>query len=452
MVRNPLARRVPGDDKLNSVDCILPFFDRTTAGNVVRFLTGQIDNVDRPTRRPIVDECLLEPNSALPAAVWQCWDSLPTMTLPQRGSGPVTRLVSLALALSADGLRPGAVREVESVMHAILNEERDQHAAQVKKAVAEVWAVRGQSIAGRTGQIYLTYEDFVERADDRAIQVAFTDARKAFGGDIAQSYVNHLAGSDNEADEDSLRDAFVMTSALATVPVVRDRIDRKADGLAAQWFCEHDQGISGLNDERQQEYETIRALATEPQVGELKRPRTRVEDYIEVVDGEQLVKAPLVKRHLMADKHGDCPIGALNAWEREVVVSELARNDSVGWYRNPPRQAVDSVGVTYRDELGNWRSMHPDFVFFNDIDGQIRASIVDPHGHHLEDSLVKLQGLARFTEAHGDSFHRVWAVSKVGPSMKLLDLKVAEVRDAILAGRKPPMELYRSAVAIDYVL
>ena len=31
MVRNPLARRVPGDERLNAVDCILPFFDRTTA-------------------------------------------------------------------------------------------------------------------------------------------------------------------------------------------------------------------------------------------------------------------------------------------------------------------------------------------------------------------------------------------------------------------------------------
>ncbi|MGH3513794.1 MAG: hypothetical protein ACRDRB_16150 [Pseudonocardiaceae bacterium] len=40
MVRNPLARRVPGDERLNAVDCILPFFDRTTAGNVVKFLTA----------------------------------------------------------------------------------------------------------------------------------------------------------------------------------------------------------------------------------------------------------------------------------------------------------------------------------------------------------------------------------------------------------------------------
>jgi len=30
MVRTPLARRIPGDDRLNSVDCILPLFNRKT--------------------------------------------------------------------------------------------------------------------------------------------------------------------------------------------------------------------------------------------------------------------------------------------------------------------------------------------------------------------------------------------------------------------------------------
>lgn len=451
MVRNPLARRIPGDDKLNSVDCILPFFDRTTAGNVVRFLTGQIEQVDRPTRRAIIEECLLVPNTALGQGVWACWDALPTMTLPQRGASPVKRLTSLGLALSSDGLRAGALEDVRTEMHSILDDERNQRGHQVKKAANEVWAVRGQSIAGRAGQAYLTYEEFEERADDRAIQVAFADAKKAFGGDIAQSYVNHLADV-NDDDDGDLRDAFVLTSALATVPAVRERVDREADDLATRWFREYDAKIAGLNDDRQQEYEVIRALATEPQLGELKRPRTRVEDYIEVVEGEQLVKAPLVARHLMADDDGQFPLGSLNKWERELVRKELSRKNSVGWYRNPPRQAVDSLGVTYRDEVGNWRSMHPDFVFFNEVDGAVKASIVDPHGHHLEDSMVKLQGLAKFAAEFGDGFDRIHAVTKVGLSWRILDLKIGLVREAILGGRKSPLEMYESDVAIEYDL
>ena len=51
MVRSPLARRVPGDERLNAVDCILPFFDRTTAVKVVRFLTGELERCRAPRRR-----------------------------------------------------------------------------------------------------------------------------------------------------------------------------------------------------------------------------------------------------------------------------------------------------------------------------------------------------------------------------------------------------------------
>ena len=449
MVRSPLARRVPGDEKLNSVECILPFFDRTTAGNVVKFLTGQISEVAPPTKKAVIEECLLGPNPHLPESVWAAWDATPTMTIPRRGAAPVKRLVSLALALSADGLHAGALADAEREMHRVLDAARVRYPDLLKKAVNEIWVVRGQAISGRTGGNQLTYQDFVERADDRAIQVGFGDAKKAFGADVAQSYVNHLTAGD---DDDLLRDAYVTTSALAIVPEVRASIDREADELAHRWFSNYRVAIKGLPDDRQQEYADIQSLATEPQQGSLTRPRSRVEDYVEELPDGQFVRAPMVDRHLMSDADGVCPIGALNVWEREVVTKELSRPNCVGWYRNPPQQSVDSLGVPYRDEVGNWRSMHPDFVFFNEIDGELFPSIVDPHGHHLEDSLVKLQGLAKFAEVFAADFHRIEAVSKLGSTMKILDLTMPFVREAILAGRKPPMELYESDIAVYYDL
>lgn len=448
MVRSPLARRVPGDEKLNAVECLLPFFDRTTAGKVVKFLTGQIDEIATPVRKTILEECVLGPNPKLPETVWECWDAVPTMTIPKRGSSPVRRLVSLALALSSDGLHPGALRDATDDMHNVLESQRKRHPKLLDKAVSEIWAVRGQTIAGKVGRSQLSYVDFVERADDRAIQVGFTDAKKAFGADIAQSYVNYLA--DQDGDDDSLREAFVTASALAIVPEVRAYIDREADELSDKWFARYRVLIRELADDRRQAYDDIEALATEPKVSELMRPRTRIEDYIEVLPDGQHAQAPMADRHLMSDEDGQCPIGSLNEWERKVVRIELARNNCVGWYRNPPRQAVDSVGIAYRDELGNWRSMHPDFIFFNEVRGQVRPSIVDPHGHHLEDSSVKLQGLAKFAEVHGSRFHRIEAVSSVGSVMRILDLQIPLVRDAIIHGRKSPMECYESDIAVDY--
>lgn len=449
MVRTPLARRVPGDDELNSVDCLLPFFDRKTAGDVVKLLTAQIDGVPDPSgRKVIIEECRMTPNKLVPDFVWKVWDDLPTMTIPQRGTSPVKRLASLALALSTDGVRENALAEVAQRMHQVLDDAAEQYKTRVKAATAEVLAVRLQEISAKFGGKGVEYSDIVEQADERAIRFAFEDARKAFGSDIANAYVDHL--TDGDDTDDALRDALVRTAALSYVPEVREAVDEKSDQMAEDLFTGHAEAIHQLPDDRQQEYRDINALAATPQIDRLGRPRTRIEDYVEEKDG-QYGRAELVKLHLMSDENGDAPITKLNDWEGEVVKHEISRGGALAWYRNPPRQTADSLGIAYRDETsGNWRSMHPDFVFFHEVDGQAKASIVDPHGHHLDDSLVKLQALATFAEAHGASFHRIEALSKVGDVMKSLNLKDDAVRARIKAGGQRVDWFYNSDLAINY--
>jgi len=453
MVRNPLARRVPGDERLNAVDCILPFFDRTTAGKVARYLSGAIDELPPSGQRKVLlDGRELMPNEAIGDAVWDAWDNLPKETLPLRGSRPVKRLVSLAHALSADGIRPGSLAEVEATMHAVLESLGVRFAEELETAVEEIWAVRGMTIAGSRKTGKLTYTDFVERADDSAIFVGFDDAKKAFGADIAHSYVNYAAGEDEDEDDDGLREAFVKISALAIMKEARERVDQEAHEIAETWFAKHRVAIRELSDERQQEYEEIRAAATEPLRGELKRPRTRLEDFLVENDAGQISTAETAKLHLMSDGNGDFPLGSLNEWELEVVEAELTRESCRGWFRNPPRQAVDSLGVAYRDAVGNWRSMHPDFLFFSEVMGKVVPSIVDPHGYHLEDSLIKLQALARFAEDYGSEFHRIEALAKVGPKMRLLDLQDADVREWVKSTDLAPLQLYESELASDYLV
>lgn len=449
MVRTPLARRVPGDDELNSVDCLLPFFDRKTAGDVVKLLTAQIDGVPDPTGRKVIfEECVMTPNKVIPDDVWKVWDNLPSMTVPQRGTSPVKRLASLALSLSTDGVRQDALAEVTQRIHSALDESAELYRTRVKSATAEVLAVRLQEISAKFGGKSVKYTDIVEQADERAIRAAFEDARKAFGSDIAQAYVDRL--TDDDDSDDALRGAFVRTAALACVPEVREAVDKKSDQMTDELFEEHTDAIQELPDDRQQEYRDINALAVAPKVDRLGRPRTRIEDYVEENDG-QLSQAELVKLHLMSDENGDAPITKLNDWEGEIVKHEIARSGALAWYRNPPRQTADSLGISYRDETtGNWRSMHPDFIFFHDIDGEVKASIVDPHGHHLDDSLVKLQALAKFAEEHGHAFHRLEALSKVGDVMKMLNLQDKNVRAVVMTGGQTVDWFYNSPFAANY--
>lgn len=450
MVRTPLARRVPGDDELNSVDCLLPFFDRATAGNVVKLLTAQIDNVPDPTgRRMIEEECVLTPNKEIPEDVWQEWLSLPSLTIPQRGASPVRRLAALALALSSDGVKPDSLAEVNRAIHSLLDDAASRFEQRVKQSIAEVLKVRIQEISAKFGGDGLNYNDIVEEADERAIRAAFTDARNAFGSDIANSYVDHLTESDDS--DEALRDAYVKTAGLATVPEVRELVDRAADEMAASLFRDHAEEIEALSDMRRDEYRDINELAATPQLDPLGHPRVRIEDYVETDDDGQLRRAELVKLHLMSDENGDVPVSKLNSWELEVVNRELGPGRAIAWYRNPPRQTVDSLGIAYRDEeTGNWRSMHPDFIFFHEVDGEPRASIVDPHGHHLGDSMSKLRALAGFAEEYGEAFHRIEALSKVGDTMRSLDMQSSAVRKAIEQAGTSVEALYESDVAADY--
>lgn len=454
MVRNPLARRIPGDERLNAVDCILPFFDRTTAVKVVRFLTGDLDAMPGGEKKTVLDGKELGPNPSVPAAVWEAWESLPTQTLPQRGARPVKRLVALAQALAADAVLPGALREVEAELHRILDGYAVRYSDKLESAIRDVWEVHIKEIEGRFGKGGLSYTEFVERADDRAIRTGFEAAKKAFGADVAQSYVNHLAGPDaGDSGDDELREAYVRAAALATVKEVRDKVDKETLELTRRLFDRHRVAIRQLPDERQQEYEDIRAMATEPQRGALRRPRTRIEAY-SVIDGSgQVTIVPLASLHLVSDEAGQFPLSSLNTWEWAVVSTELARPNVRGWYRNPSRAAVDSLGIAYRDDdTANWRSMHPDFVFFHEIGGKIVASIIDPHGHHLDDALMKLKALAAFAHEFRGEFHRIEALAEVDGRMRVIDMQVASVREAVGAAGQGAAELYRSNFAIDYDL
>jgi hypothetical protein len=452
MVRNPLARRIPGDERLNAVDCILPFFDRTTAVKVVRFLTGDLESMPGGEKKAVIDGKELLPNPKVPPDVWQLWAALPTQTLPQRGARPVKRLVALAQALSADAIWAGALSKIDEDLHRILDAYAIRYSDKLDSAIQEVWGVHVKEIKGRFGEKGLTYAEFVERADDRAIRTGFEAAKKAFGADIAQSYVNHLAGPDDQAsNDDGLREAYVRAAALAIVKEVRDKVDLEALELTGRLFAEHRVAIKELPDVRQQEYEDIRAMTTDPQTGVLRPPRTRIEGFSVVDEDGQIASAPLAPLHLMSDESGQFPLASLNNWERDVVLAELARPSVRGWYRNPSRASVDSLGIAYRDDdTGNWRSMHPDFVFFHEVGGKIVASILDPHGHHLDDALMKLKALARFAGTYGEAFHRIEALAEVDGRMKVIDMKIDAVCESVIIAKQSAVELFRSTIGVDY--
>ncbi|WP_257479148.1 DEAD/DEAH box helicase [Acidipropionibacterium jensenii] len=443
MIRTPLARRVEGDDLLNSVECILPRFNKATASQVLeRIMGNDLVGGTETGQRVLVDPKLMTPNEAVPDELWELFQALPAETLPRKHANPIKRVTSLAHALAADRLLEDAGKIAHDRLHGVLNGLSAQYARDLEKAVKDVLTVAGGTVRGQARHGLRQDEYWTEDADDRAIQDAYRSGARTITPDIARTYVEHLA--DDAGDEDAYRDAYVRVAALAMLPQTRPALDAEADRIAHEWLSTYRVAIKGLSESRQSLYAEITAMSTDPQLISMALPKNRQEETKRVVgDAEQLLeRRPL---HLLADDEGMFPVGKLNPDEIEVLDSEMGRDRALAWYRNPTG-GRDSMSIAYQDRHGDWRTLRPDFLFFVDSEDGVQASIVDPHGHWLPDAAWKLHGLARFAEAYGDQFHRVEAISRIDGTLRVLDLKLPKVRETVLAESDARFAYDRAAV------
>lgn len=446
MVRTPLARRIPGDDRLNAVECILPLFNKQTATSVANAILGS-ESAETGTGgkpRVLMGAAEMKPNAAIPEAVWDAFDALPSETVPRKGAKPVKRLNGLAQALAHDRLVRGAHRQANEELIGVLDGVAARFKKHVEAAESDLRTVEGAAIVASIHTKEVVEADaFTELADERAVAADFKAAGRVLGAELARRYAEHLA-KDHE-DDDGYLTAHLQVAAIARVEGVQDELDRAADALTDKWLSEHRATLKTLPDERKAVYDELRAMAGEPQRLAVTRPTVRIE-ATKQADGTPVDTRD---RHLMASEDGQYPIGELKGWETHVVDQELARADTVAWYRNPSRASADALAIAYQDAQGNWRRLCPDFVFFADVAGAIKPYIVDPHGHHLADALPKLNALCRYAAEYEDEFLRIEAVAEVNDTMRVLDLLDPKVRLAI-ADATDAKSLYAGPHAADY--
>lgn len=444
MIRTPLARRVEGDDLLNSVECILPRFNKATASLVLEKIMGNNLVEGKNTgQRVLIDPQLMTPNEAIPNEVWSLFKELPAETLPRKHANPIKRLTSLAHALAADHLVVDAGKLAHERLHGVLNGLAAQFPKDLEKAVADVLTVAGGTVRGQARHGLRRDESWTEIADDRAIQDSYRTGARAITPDIARTYVDHLA--QDADDEDAYRDAHVRVAALAMLPQTRPALDAAADAISQEWLNQFRVAIKSLSESRQSLYAEITAMSTDPQLISMALPKNRQEETKRVVgESDQLLdRRPL---HLLSDASGMFPVGKLNPDELEVLDTEMGRGGALSWYRNPTG-GRDSMSIAYQDRHGDWRTLRPDFLFFADSEVGVRASIVDPHGHWLPDAAWKLHGMARFAEIYRDRFHRIESISRIDGELRVLDFTVPDVRTKVLAESDARFAYDRASVA-----
>lgn len=427
MIRTPLARRVEGNDLLNSVECILPRFNKVTASLVLeKIMGGEVNDSGETGQRVLIDPMLMTPNPIVPDEVWELFSELPAETLPRKHANPIKRLTSLAHALAADQLVPNAGHLAHERLHGVLNGLAAQFPKDLVKAQKDVLTVVGGSIRGHHG--LRSDATWTEVADDRAIQEAYRHGARTITPDVARTYIDHLA--EEAEDEDVLRDAHVRVAGLAMLPQTRPALDSAADVIAAEWLGNQRVAIKSLSESRQSLYAEITAMSTDPQLISMALPKNRQEET-KRSEGNSTQLLERRGLHLLSDEEGMFPVGKLNPDEVEVLDTEIARGNLLAWYRNPTG-GRDSMSLAFQDKNGDWRTLRPDFLFFIDSEDGVEANIVDPHGSWLPDALAKLRGMARFAEIHGDSFHRIESISRIDGKLRVLDFTVPNVRATVL--------------------
>jgi hypothetical protein len=243
-------------------------------------------------------------------------------------------------------------------------------------------------------------------------------------------------------------EAHADIAALGLVPDVKTYLDAEATKLAKTWLDRYRVAIKGLSDERQEAYRQIREMSADPEDIDLAKPKSWLEaTSVREADGSE-TPLPGYKQHLLCDENGTFP-AQLNAWEIEVLKTEMERKGFSAWYKNPSRSSQDSLGVAYLDD-NKVKIVRPDFIFFSKhSNGSIAADIVDPHGTYLADALPKLKGLARYAETHPGIYRRIESIVKVGDKLRVLDLTDAKVRRAV-AEASDANSLYASRFASEY--
>jgi hypothetical protein len=440
MVRTPLARRIPGNQALNSVTCILPFFNQAEAERVVKALeSGGDSGVDVLSgRRVLINPETVHTNPAIPQHVLDAFLTLPSHVLPRKGAKPIKRLTALAHELAADGLLDDAGKLAHSHLHSFLQDLMARFSDKVSTARASIETVVGVSLTAN----FLVGEQgllpFEESADLATIDDYYRRASRIVSPDLARTFVEALAEDVSSADspEDALEDAHLQFAALGLLPDLQAQLEAQADRLAKEWFGQFGLDIRLLSDERQDVYRQLKAWSRESEAVPLAKPISDVVPTRERQDDDSERPLPRYDLHLLAAEDGKYP-AKLNGLESSVVGTELSREGILAWYRNPAFYSQESLGIPYA-QGGETKILRPDFLFFGRGDrGSVLPHIIDPHSAHLSDALPKIVGLAAYAQANRDLLGRVESVCEIDDRLLVLDLTQEPVRIAARAATDP---------------
>jgi len=422
IVRTPLARRVEGNDLLNSVMLFLPYFDHHQVQSVIEKLQGDGQSGGSETGDQGDFQTLKVDKGK--EDLLMVYKSLPTYTTQEgRKVTHIRRALRFALELAKDGWDTDA-KNVVAGLRATLLKIGDLR----RKDAAFTDQIQG--ISSVTYRM-LRVDNGVMKPDDsgeqRSLSITQQDVETVFSRsfitlteELAMSYVSA------RYDEDDNNAVFwrckLEVFLLSQDDSVISLLEAEAKNLIEENYEKRKPDIAKLPTERRGAYRRIMQIsrdftATEPSIPDPLRLKTDKNAITQV-------------NHLLVSEGGDFKV-ALNTWEQPVLAAARLSPGFAGWLRNYPRKPW-SIAYTFINSEGQTAPAYPDLVVFRKHDKNIAVDLLEPHHTGLSDSLPKAHGLCNFAEKHGDKFGRIEWIKVQGSQIKRLNLNNATVRAEVM--------------------
>lgn len=409
MVRTPLARRVSTNDYLNTVALYLPHYDDKQVGEVVAGLHSDDGEV---TASVELESIICDRNPDVPESAWSSILRLPTYTRPAKHHrNDVARLNALAALLVGNQINSDALATAQKHIVATLHREHERLSQSIASTVSnlEKLEYQTQSIDIASGEI--DKEISYLPLNYRNVSDLFNESRRTLGDASAKWYWDALCDAGENPDS-----AKIIVAALAREESAVDALEGSSRTLIDTWRKQYNGTIGNLPDAKRSAFYSIWQQSSQPEEVQIILP-------IVVTVAKAQESYP---KHLFVDERSLYP-AKFTGWEEEVVLSEIAKLETLlGWYRNPVGGS-SALAVPY-EESGVRKTLYPDFVFVHKEKESVVVDIVDPHRPDSADTGPKWRGLAAYAKSHGHLFRRcVGVIRNSSEALVSIDLKNPEV-------------------------
>lgn len=423
MVRTPLARRVDADEYLNTVALYLPHYDQAPLNRIVARLTAPDPDFLPPVTVRQGSEVVVLDRRAGTEEAFTGLAHIPSYIIPKsRKTSQVHRVMKLARLLANDGLNEEgpeeATRELVDVLQA--EYERLKETDSFKALVQSREKVQVEAISIQLGGRIEEEDGFEINVSAENIDDLFDWAGRRLGEGLHKAWWRQRVITNNGAKTVAKLECVALSMDGATL----DRLQSSAQRAVNYLFETYYPRITYLPEAQRQAYEELRRLGVDPERTTLVYPKS--------VEGATEGRAyPL---HLYVDG-GETFRTTLNSWEHRVLEEELARNDIVGWLRNPDRKPW-SLCIPYRMG-GEVRPLFPDFLVVRRTPNGVVVDLLDPHLISLVDAPAKAAGLAEYADKHGYEYGRIEVIIVDGERIKRLNVKDESVRRRVMGVTSP---------------